>query len=91
MKPNLVRAKIHCQYGENSSSITRTLAFVSWPLFDAELGPKSNLGKLNDAMKNIGRNVKYSAAAAVERIGAGIQGKVGRDGRILGELEGNMY
>lgn len=41
-----------------------------------ELGPKSNLGRLNSAMKNIGRNVKNSAAVAVERIGAGIQGKV---------------
>lgn len=60
------------------------LRFVSSPLSDAELVPKSNLGRLNNAMKNIGRNVKYSAAAAVERIGAGIQGKVGSCGRIVG-------
>lgn len=42
----------------------------------AELGPKSNLGRLNNVMKNIGRNVKNSAVVAVERIGAGIHGKV---------------
>ena len=47
----------------------------------AELGPKSNLGRLNSVMKNIGRNVKNSAVVAVERIGAGIHGKVrGREG-----------
>lgn len=42
----------------------------------AELGPKTNLGRLNNAMKNIGRNVKNTAVVAVEKIGAGIQGKV---------------
>ncbi|CAN0346027.1 unnamed protein product [Pylaiella littoralis] len=47
-----------------------------------ELGPKSNLGRLNNAMKNIGRNVKNSAAVAVERIGAGIHGKHVDDGLV---------
>lgn len=47
----------------------------------AELGPKSNLGRLNSVMKNIGRNVKNSAVVAVERIGAGIHGKVGKNGK----------
>eukprot|EP00903_Cladosiphon_okamuranus_P017607 g16218.t1 len=47
-----------------------------------ELGPKSNLGRLNSVMKNIGRNVKNSAVVAVERIGAGIQGKNVDDGLV---------
>ncbi|CAM9831712.1 unnamed protein product, partial [Laminaria digitata] len=47
-----------------------------------EIGPKSNLGRLNNAMKNIGRNVKNSAAVAVERIGAGIHGKHVDDGLV---------
>ncbi|CAB1117750.1 unnamed protein product [Ectocarpus sp. CCAP 1310/34] len=45
-----------------------------------ELGPKSNLGRLNSVMKNIGRNMKNSAVVAVERIGAGINGKHVDDG-----------
>ncbi|CAM9941120.1 unnamed protein product [Scytosiphon promiscuus] len=49
-------------------------------LAKVELGPKSNIGRLNSAMKNIGRNVKNSAAVAVGRIGAGIQGKHVDDG-----------
>lgn len=60
------------------------LRSVSSPFSAAELGPRSNLDRLNKAMKSIGRSVKCSAAAAVERIGAGIQGKVRNDGRMSG-------
>lgn len=49
-----------------------TLLRVTFP----EVTPKSNLGKFNSVMKKIGRNVKDTAVGAVERIGAGIQGRV---------------
>lgn len=48
-----------------------------------EIGPKSNLGKLNNVMKKFGRNVKDTAVGAVERIGAGIQGRVRFEMRVV--------
>ncbi|CAM9529665.1 unnamed protein product [Ascophyllum nodosum] len=47
-----------------------------------DMGTKRNLGRLNKAIKNIGRNVKNTAAVAVEKIGAGIQGKHDDEGLV---------
>jgi hypothetical protein len=61
------------------SDLARSFPFVG----EADLlrsakaaSPKSSLSKLNSMVKNIGRNVKASAAVAYERIGASVPGKV---------------
>ncbi|CAM9481627.1 unnamed protein product [Phaeothamnion confervicola] len=45
----------------------------------ATVSPKTNLGRFNHMVKNIGRNVKNTAAVAYERIGASVPGKAGDD------------
>lgn len=51
-------------------------ALLSCPDKRADMETKSNLGRLNKVIKNMSRNMKNSAVVAVEKVGAGTEGKV---------------